>query len=98
LLRLTIALLLVLTISGLLAIADLLLVGVLVALVLLRRRVRRVAAAGIVRLVVLVLLGRAIALLLVCIVRRGLVCALGRSQSRLKFRMRRRGGRVRTCP
>jgi hypothetical protein len=65
LLRLAIALLLVLAISGLLAIADLLLVGVLVPLVLLRRGVGRVAAAGIVGLVVLVLLGRAIALLLI---------------------------------
>jgi hypothetical protein len=54
-----------LAIPGLLAIADLLLVGVLVPLVLLRRGVGRVAAAGIVGLVVLVLLGRAIALLLI---------------------------------
>jgi hypothetical protein len=66
-LRLAIALLLVLTISLLLglAIADLLLVRILVSLVLLRRWVRRVAAAGVVRLVVLVLWGSAVALLLV---------------------------------
>jgi hypothetical protein len=60
-------LLLVLAISWLLvlAIADLLLVWILVSLVLLRRWVGRVAAAGIVRLLILVLRGSAVALLLV---------------------------------